>query len=153
MRGFAVLAAVAVFFSPVLASNPGEPLDCSDWVFLEPGFWCEPVVPFPCNPNLEDDPFCNAVEWGGLEKILAGAQRRIITISVFKNVRAGGCQPFFNYTVKVCSLQRDKFHMGAGFINGQADPSDQFSLDQHHALAGSARLKGESNFVTLSRFN
>ena len=23
-----------------IASEPGQPLDCSDWVFLEPGFSC-----------------------------------------------------------------------------------------------------------------
>ena len=26
--------------APLLASNPGEPLDCTDWVFLVPGLSC-----------------------------------------------------------------------------------------------------------------
>lgn len=30
---------------PVLASNPGEQLDCSDIVFLEPGFSCSVYIP------------------------------------------------------------------------------------------------------------
>ena len=35
------LVLVVVLLSvPVLASDPGEPLDCSDWVFLEPGLSC-----------------------------------------------------------------------------------------------------------------
>ena len=33
---------------PVLASNPGEPLDCDDWVFLEPGLSCSYRIPRPC---------------------------------------------------------------------------------------------------------
>src|SRR5438876_7974066 len=33
------------------ASQPGQPLDCSDWVFLRPGLGCSEVVPYPC-PNV-----------------------------------------------------------------------------------------------------
>ena len=33
-----------VLAAPALASNPGEPLDCSDWVFLEPGLSCSYFV-------------------------------------------------------------------------------------------------------------
>ena len=34
---------------PAAGSNPGEPLDCSDWVFLEPGLSCATLSTFPCN--------------------------------------------------------------------------------------------------------
>ena len=35
------LVLVAVLLSlPAWASNPGEPLDCDDWVFVEPGLSC-----------------------------------------------------------------------------------------------------------------
>jgi hypothetical protein len=37
---FAAVLAVAFVCSGVFASPPGQPLDCSDWVFLEPGFAC-----------------------------------------------------------------------------------------------------------------
>jgi len=37
------LILIALPSAPVIASNPGEPLDCSDWVFLEPGYSCELV--------------------------------------------------------------------------------------------------------------
>ena len=40
---------VVLLSLPTLASNPGEPLDCSDWVFLEPGFSCREIAPFPCD--------------------------------------------------------------------------------------------------------
>jgi len=41
MRGSAALAVLClVVCSPSLASEPGQPLDCSDWVFLEPGLSC-----------------------------------------------------------------------------------------------------------------
>ena len=33
---------------PALASEPGQPLDCSDWVAVEPGFVCEPWVSPGC---------------------------------------------------------------------------------------------------------
>jgi hypothetical protein len=32
---------------PALASSPGEPLDCSDWVFLEPGLSCGNFHAYP----------------------------------------------------------------------------------------------------------
>ena len=39
-------AVVLVAVLPALASEPGQPLDCSDWVFLEPGLYCVPFIPF-----------------------------------------------------------------------------------------------------------
>ena len=44
-----LLLLLMVVSLPVWASNPGEPLDCSDWVFLEPGFSCREIAPFPCD--------------------------------------------------------------------------------------------------------
>jgi hypothetical protein len=41
---FAAVLVVSVACSAVLASSPGQPLDCSDWVFLEPGLSCRIVV-------------------------------------------------------------------------------------------------------------
>ncbi len=34
---------------PALASEPGQPLDCSDWVFVEPGLSCTTWIPNPCD--------------------------------------------------------------------------------------------------------
>ena len=42
---------------PTWASEPGNPLDCSDWVFLEPGLSCTPWVPYPCEES-ENSFFC-----------------------------------------------------------------------------------------------
>ena len=39
-RRLLLLSVVAVLASPVRSSDPGQPLDCSDWVFLEPGYSC-----------------------------------------------------------------------------------------------------------------
>ena len=45
MRGIC-LAAVALFLVlPALASEPGQPLDCSDWGIDEPGITCSVMVP------------------------------------------------------------------------------------------------------------
>ncbi|MHC4089481.1 MAG: hypothetical protein ACYSVY_04240 [Planctomycetota bacterium] len=35
---------VPLLLLPVWASEPGEPLDCSDWVFLEPGLSCSVLI-------------------------------------------------------------------------------------------------------------
>ncbi len=40
MRNSPLVLVVVVLSLPTSASNPGEPLDCSDWVFVEPGFSC-----------------------------------------------------------------------------------------------------------------
>src|SRR5262249_55367633 len=39
-----VLLAVATLTMPVWASQPGHPLDCTDWVFLIPGLSCSSHV-------------------------------------------------------------------------------------------------------------
>src|SRR5437879_3672659 len=45
---------VAAFALPALASQPGHPLDCSDWVFLQPGYSCTVEVPLgECGNNLD----------------------------------------------------------------------------------------------------
>ena len=36
--------------STAWASEPGQPMDCADWVMVEPGLACEPVISYPC-PN------------------------------------------------------------------------------------------------------
>lgn len=41
-------------------SQPGHPLDCSDWVFVEPGHTCTPWVPYRCDRT--DYPICAG--WG-----------------------------------------------------------------------------------------
>lgn len=53
MRGTAVLLVVLVT-SPIFASDPGQPLDCSDWVFFRPGLSCTMYGPFG---TVEDSEF------------------------------------------------------------------------------------------------
>jgi hypothetical protein len=50
----AVVAALIVL--PAWASNPGEPLDCSDWVILEAGVGCVTVLPHP-SPEISTRTF------------------------------------------------------------------------------------------------
>lgn len=42
------------------ASQPGQPLDCTDWVILAEGLRCETLVPFPCGyiPGQEKNSAC-----------------------------------------------------------------------------------------------
>ena len=48
MHRFALIVAAILLCLPVQASDPGEPLDCSDWVILEPGISCSTIIPYPC---------------------------------------------------------------------------------------------------------
>ncbi len=56
MRFSPILLLIVVYATPISASDPGQPLDCSDWVFLEPGLTCSPWVSFPCDDT--QNPFC-----------------------------------------------------------------------------------------------
>ena len=47
MRTPLIVLAVLCFI-PSWASEPGQPLGCSDWVFNEPGLACEVDIPPPC---------------------------------------------------------------------------------------------------------
>ena len=49
MRLAVLVAVVLVASFPTHASEPGQPLDCSDWVFLEPGLSCSDYVAYPCD--------------------------------------------------------------------------------------------------------
>src|SRR5437764_835860 len=46
MTRIALLALIsAICLAPAWASQPGHPLDCDDWVFLEPGISCSVAIP------------------------------------------------------------------------------------------------------------
>ena len=49
MRSLIVGILFVLCLLPAWASNPGEPLDCSDWVFLEPGLSCFMYTMPPCH--------------------------------------------------------------------------------------------------------
>ena len=48
LRILVAIAAAIALATPAPASEPGQPLDCSDWVFLEPGLSCSVVRPANC---------------------------------------------------------------------------------------------------------
>ena len=52
MRLVLVCATSCLLLLPTWASNPGEPLDCSDWVILEPGLSCTQFISYPCSNPL-----------------------------------------------------------------------------------------------------
>ena len=43
---------IALLLLPAWASEPGQPLDCDDWVFLEPGLSCSVFGKNPCNSEF-----------------------------------------------------------------------------------------------------
>ena len=50
MRIVSVIAMAIVAWGSVCASEPGQPLDCSDWVFLESGYACTDWCAIGCQP-------------------------------------------------------------------------------------------------------
>ncbi len=50
-----VSLAATLASASVLASEPGQPLDCNDWVILEPGITCTDISP----PDCTDSRACN----------------------------------------------------------------------------------------------
>jgi len=54
MRRLIGILLFAAGLVPIHASDPGDPLDCSDWVLLEPGLSCVALIPYPC----EESPWC-----------------------------------------------------------------------------------------------
>ena len=51
---FTAAILVALACSSALASEPGQPLDCSDWVIVKPGIGCSVSVPLDC----QHSPIC-----------------------------------------------------------------------------------------------
>ena len=58
MKQLMILSVVACL-APAWASDPGEPLDCGDWVFLEPGLSCAVFAPPQCTSD-----FCDSANLG-----------------------------------------------------------------------------------------
>lgn len=68
------------------ASQPGQPLDCEDWVFVEPGFSCSEWIPFNCAPLGTKDARCRT----GQQRNLDNEGREIRIKSVESGVLCGG---------------------------------------------------------------
>jgi len=89
MRYLPVLSVlVVVCLLPVLASNPGEPLDCSDWVFLEPGLSCSTEIVFPCeNATGATSTWCKGNTL--IEPDNLGGQLVVRIVSLFGEIDCG----------------------------------------------------------------
>ncbi len=48
MLRFCLTAVLLLSMIPAFASDPGQPLDCSDWELLQPGYSCSTWLAFPC---------------------------------------------------------------------------------------------------------
>ena len=55
MRKIITACMVAFFVSMAAtwASQPGQPLDCTDWVFLEPGYSCSTQIFSGASPSVQ----------------------------------------------------------------------------------------------------
>src|SRR5437867_2673673 len=40
------------------ASEPGQPLDCSDWIILDSGYTCTEQIPYPCPVDQDGGTAC-----------------------------------------------------------------------------------------------
>ena len=63
MRALSMFLVVMTLATTTMASQPGEPLDCSDWVFMEPGLSCSVKIPVGCQMidpvTSGEPPFCS----------------------------------------------------------------------------------------------
>src|SRR5262245_47304760 len=50
-KALRALFATVLGTSAAIASQPNHPLDCGDWVFLEPGYSCSTWIAWGCTPN------------------------------------------------------------------------------------------------------
>src|SRR5262245_50507910 len=62
MRRATFFAAVLLSVVPVLASEPGQPLDCSDWVIVEPGISCITLIAYPCQEAYACDSYGPSID-------------------------------------------------------------------------------------------
>ena len=51
-RSAVVLVVSLAFSSAALASQPGQPIDCSDFVAVDPRYRCETYTPFTASWNI-----------------------------------------------------------------------------------------------------
>ena len=82
-----LLVAVLALASPVLGSEPGQPLDCSDWVFLQPGLTCGYYAPAELCTSNQSDPRCsvgaNPRQCDAAGAVLATRRRTLFTLPCF----------------------------------------------------------------------
>lgn len=58
MRTVVCLVAVVMICGLASGSQPGQPLDCEDWVILEEGVTCQEWIPYPCDERDGDGHLC-----------------------------------------------------------------------------------------------
>ena len=63
---------------PTWASEPGEPLDCSDWVSVEPGYTCVEWMP---DAN-SDSPTRPWLDWRGSDKLVDNEGRLLRVVKI-----------------------------------------------------------------------
>jgi hypothetical protein len=61
-RKLMLLALGSALALPASASQPGQPLDCSDWVILQAGVSCVTLIPYPCMDDLKCLPSGNGID-------------------------------------------------------------------------------------------
>ena len=63
-----LLLRLVIVSLPAWASNPGEPMDCSDWVFVEPGLSGTTEIAHPCKIEGTNE----------IQSVVAGARCRTV---------------------------------------------------------------------------
>lgn len=72
MRGILITCTVLATVSISTASQPGQPLDCSDWAFVAPGITCGVAVPYGGCPDAGPSPPPICVNAGGAAALSDG---------------------------------------------------------------------------------
>jgi hypothetical protein len=93
---FAAVLLFVVACSGALASEPGQPLDCSDWVMLEPGLACSTVIPADCSTT----PVCSR----GANMIIDNTARQVFIRS---GGQIGNCGNAILYRTEIVAVARN----------------------------------------------
>ncbi len=132
----------AVFFSvlPVVASEPGQPLDCSDWVFQVPGFRCSVFLP----PPQPEQTFQSAW-WARGNNIAADNEGNLVIV---QERSGGGSGAGFVDRIELVRLSRNGEEV-IGFVESRGDnlwrdriwPKDACDVSSSTCWGGGPRIE------------
>lgn len=143
MRRFALLLIVLTML-PILASEPGQPLDCSDWVFDVPGLTCTTVIPDCEQAALETQNWCYKGESVEVLSEYGPIEVGEWTLDIAERVDCGvGDVTLFRVELNALT---NGVHQRLGVIqdrcgiNGRVDRIRSFPIGQGGGISNSAKV-------------
>ena len=121
----------------LLASEPGEPLGCSDWVFLEPGLSCSTEIAFPCEDATGFLTWCTGNS--GIEADNVGGQIAVRVVPL-QGVIDCDFGPIQNaYRAELVRFDGVAEHV-LGYVDGRCGPPASGTVDTLRGPSGMWQL-------------